>query len=190
MRYQRSSFTILVVVAGIMTTAGCGSARYVQETTRITAGQVENLRKDYAQYLQRLEDRSSSRINLLADQRQRLARGQRSLDVQVSRGQYGTLHEELVSKAMESIKAERALAERAISERAALLAKQKPLDREPVKKMQGLSKQLLELATPAHMKDGLEFVVEYFQAVGKAVSAVNAEAIENSEKATNVKPGE
>jgi hypothetical protein len=102
----------------------------------------------------------------------------------------GARYEKLVGEAMESIKADRALAERAASERTALLAAQKPLDWESVKKMQGLSKQLLELVTPAHMSDRVEFVVEYFQAVDKAVSELNAKAKGNSEKASNVKPGE
>lgn len=180
---------VLVLLAASIVTTGCGSARYVDETTRIAAGHVDSLRGDYARYLQRLEESSASRIGLLADQRQRLARGQRSLEIQVARGRSGTLYDELVGEAVESIKADRALAERAAVERAALLAKQKPLDREPVKKMQELSKQLLELARPAHLKDTVKFVVEYFQAVGKAVGELDAKAKESSEKA-KAKPGE
>jgi hypothetical protein len=180
---------MFVVLAGVMQTAGCGSARYVDETTQIAAGHVDSLRGDYARYLQRLEETSTSRIGLLADQRQRLARGQRSLEIQVASGQHGTLYAELVVDAVESISADRALAERAAVERTALLAKQKPLDREPVKKMQELSKQLLELARPAHLKDRVKFVVEYFQAVGKAVSELEAKAKESGEKA-KAKPGD
>lgn len=189
MRSRWGGVAVLVLLAGGMQTAGCGSARYVDETTWIAAGHVDNLRGDYARYLQRLEETSASRIGLLADERQRLARGQRSLEIQVARGQYGTLYDALVVDAVESIKADRALAERAAVERTALLAKQKPLDREPVKKMQELSKQLLELARPAHLKDNVKFVVEYFQAVGKAVSELDAKAKENSEKA-KAKPGD
>jgi hypothetical protein len=174
---------ILALMAGSVVTTGCGSARYVSETTQIAAGHVDSLRGDYERYLQRLDENAASRISLLADERQRLARGQRSLEAQVVRGQYGTLYDDLVNEAGESIETDRAVAERAVVERAALLAKQKPLDRESVKKMQELSKQLLELARPAHLKDSVKFLVEYFQAVGKAVSELNARAKESSEKA-------
>jgi hypothetical protein len=172
--------------------AGCASQRYVRETTQVAAGHIDSLQGDYARYLQRMERNAASRIDLLAQQRQRLARAERSLDVHVEQGDglasYGPLYKELVAQAAEKIKTDRAVAEKAAVERAALLEKQKPLEKEPLKNLQEISKQLLELAEPTHLKGNAKFLFEYFQAVGKAVKDLDAKARSAKKDADKAEP--
>lgn len=179
----------VVVAVGLIT--GCAGERYVRETTQITAGHVDSLQRDYARYLQGVEGDAAGRIEVLAQERQRLARAEQSLQQKMAEWKDGkpALHEALMTEAAERIKADRAIAQRAEAERTALAQAQKKLERDALDRLKDLSKQLSELARPAPFKDQVGFLVEYFQAVGKATSDLDAKAREAKKNAEKTQPG-
>ncbi len=183
---SRLGLLAVVVMLGI----ACASERYVRDTTHIVSGYVDGLQADYAQYLRRVDSEAATRIDRLARDRQRLAIGEDSLEREVKEGKHGTLYQGLVAEAAENLKTERTLAGTAAAERAALLQQQQPLDKEPLKKLQDLSKQLLELAAPAHLKAQAKFLFDYVKAVGKAVSDLDKKARDAKTKADDAKTRE
>jgi len=175
---------VVTMFAALVMIAGCAGQQYVRESTEITAGHVEHLRGDYDRYLQRVERDAVTRIEMLAQERQRLARGEQSLQqVPEWRPETRSLHETLMAEGAERIKTERAIAQRAETERTSLLQGQKKIERDALDKLKGLAKQLHELATPAPFNDQVKFLVEYFQAVGKAASDLDAKARDAKDKA-------
>jgi hypothetical protein len=164
----------IACIAGVVV-VGCAGQRYVQDTTEIAAGHVGSLQRDYERYLRRVERDAAARIDLLADERQRLARAEQGLwEAMAER----SLHDALMAEGDERIKIDRAIAQRADTERKALSQDQKRIERDAVDRLKELAKQLHELATPAPFKDQVQFLVEYFQAVNKAVSDLDAKARE------------
>ena len=179
-------FVALVsLTAGL--TVGCGSQRYVRESTEVAVGHVDNLRGDFGRYVQQGADDARARIDRVALARQRTARAEQSLDTRVELGDgrapFGSLYKDLVAEATKTIQTERTLAGMAAAERAALLEKQKAVDKEALKKLQELSKQLQELTKPAHLKEEVKFLIEYLEAVGKAVKDLDAKAGDAKKKA-------
>lgn len=167
--------------------AGCTS-RHVRETTGVVAGHVDSLERDYSRYLQRLEADAAARIDTLAQQRQSLARAELSLERRLEKSGHRSLLDTLMTGAAERLEADRAVARRAVEERAALTAAQKQLDREPLKQLRQLSKQLTELAKSANFKQQIGFLVEYFQAAGQEVRELDAKAREKQKEADAAKP--
>src|SRR5262249_34937216 len=187
-----SRLTNVLMLAVAALSGGCASQRYVGETSQVTAGHIDSLRGDYGRYIQGVEKDAASRIERLAAQRQQLGRAEPSVDVRVEEGEngiaYGPLYKQLVDEAAANIKTERALAERNAVERTALQGKLLPLEKDPLAKLQELSKQLLELAEPAHLKGDAKFLVEYFQAVGKAIKDLDAKARSAKNDADKAEP--
>jgi hypothetical protein len=177
-------------LAAMMVITGCAGRNYVRETTRMTAGHVESLQHDYDRYLRRVEQDAAYRIDLLAHDRQRLARAEQSLQLKVDEWKNGrpALLDGFMTQGDERIRTDRAIAQRAETERKTLTQGQQKLERDALGRLKELAKGLHELAEPAPFTADLKFYVEYFQAVNKATSDLDAKARETKDKADTTQP--
>jgi hypothetical protein len=180
------------LVAATLALSACAGRQYVRETTQMTAGHVESLQRDYDRYLRRVEQDAAYRIDLLAQDRQRLARADQSFRLKVDEWKNGRpeLLAELLTQGQARIATDRAIAQRAETERRALTQAQKKLEYDVLDRLKELAKQLHELATPAPFTEDLKFYVEYFQAVNKAISDLDAKARETKDKADKAQSGQ